>query len=120
MYGVNLGPLGFNRGQLVINSLVVRNSFPVWCIESRCICLIKNGFQVAIFIIIIGDVVQMVRSPKGAPLLTSLIVTGTAMKVEAPIIETPRPASVVTRDELGERNVRSLDESFHDPAALCT
>jgi len=53
-------------------------------------------------------------------LLSPLVVTGTALKVEAPIIETPRPASVVTRDELEERNVRSLDESFRYRAGVVT
>ena len=52
--------------------------------------------------------------------LTPLVVTGTALKVEAPIIETPRPASVVTRDELEERNVQSLDESFRYRAGVVT
>lgn len=52
--------------------------------------------------------------------LSPLVVTGTALKVEAPIIETPRPASVVTRDELEERNVRSLDESFRYRAGVVT
>src|SRR5690554_1182745 len=63
----------------------------------------------------------MAQAPENeAPLLTPLVVTGTAMKVEAPIIETPRPASVVTRDELEERNVRSLDESFRYRAGVVT
>lgn len=52
--------------------------------------------------------------------LSPLVVTGTALKVEAPIIETPRPASVVTRDELEERNVKSLDESFRYRAGVVT
>lgn len=53
-------------------------------------------------------------------LLSPLFVTGTALKVEAPIIETPRSASVVARDELEERNVRSLDESFRYRAGVVT
>ena len=66
MYGVNLGRVGFNRQQLVVNWLVVRNSFPVCCIRSTCSGLIRNGFQVEMFTIIIGNIIQMVRLPKGA------------------------------------------------------
>lgn len=53
-------------------------------------------------------------------LLRELVVTGTALKVEAPLLETPRPASVVTREELEEQNVQSLDESFRYRAGVLT
>src|SRR5699024_3913609 len=33
-------------------------------------------------------------------------------KVEAPVAETPRPVSVVTQDELAERDVQNLDSAF--------
>ncbi len=50
--------------------------------------------------------------------LDELVVSGTALKVEAPLVETPRPASVVTREELEERNVQSLDETFRYRAGV--
>lgn len=42
----------------------------------------------------------------------TMVVVGTALKVEAPLVETPRPVSIVSREELDERNVQSLDETF--------
>ncbi|MDX1635481.1 MAG: TonB-dependent siderophore receptor [Marinobacter sp.] len=51
-------------------------------------------------------------------LLEELVVSGTALKVEAPLVETPRPASVVEREELEERNVQSLDETFRYRAGV--
>lgn len=50
--------------------------------------------------------------------LDALVVTDTALKVEAPLVETPRPASVVEREELDERNVQSLDETFRYRAGV--
>lgn len=50
--------------------------------------------------------------------LQALEVVGTALKVEAPLVETPRPASVVTREELDERNVQKLDETFRYRAGV--
>lgn len=50
--------------------------------------------------------------------LQTLEVVGTALKVDAPLVETPRPASVVTRDELDERNVQQLDETFRYRAGV--
>ncbi|WP_165857278.1 TonB-dependent siderophore receptor [Marinobacter sp. JSM 1782161] len=50
--------------------------------------------------------------------LGELVVTDTALKVEAPLVETPRPASVVEREELDERNVQSLDETFRYRAGV--
>lgn len=44
--------------------------------------------------------------------LQALQVTSSVLKVDVPLAETPRPASVVDRDELDDRNVQSLDESF--------
>ena len=40
--------------------------------------------------------------------LDALVVSATALKVETPLVETPRPASVVDEEELRERNVQSL------------
>ncbi|GHB07705.1 TonB-dependent siderophore receptor [Modicisalibacter luteus] len=42
----------------------------------------------------------------------TVVVVGTALKVDTPLAETPRPVSVVTREELDDRNVQSLDESL--------
>ncbi|MFC4258207.1 TonB-dependent siderophore receptor [Marinobacter lacisalsi] len=44
--------------------------------------------------------------------LNALEVTGSVLKVDVPLAETPQPASVVNREELDDRNVQSLDESF--------
>jgi len=41
-----------------------------------------------------------------------LVITATALKVNAPTIETPRAVSTVGREELDERNVQRLDEAF--------
>jgi iron complex outermembrane receptor protein len=50
--------------------------------------------------------------------LEALVVSATALKVEAPLVETPRPASVVEEEELRERNVQSLDEAFRYRAGV--
>ncbi|PPK49957.1 TonB-dependent siderophore receptor [Marinobacter persicus] len=50
--------------------------------------------------------------------LNALVVSATALKVETPLVETPRPASVVTEEELRERNVQSLDETFQYRAGV--
>jgi iron complex outermembrane recepter protein len=50
--------------------------------------------------------------------LDALVVSATALKVEAPLVETPRPASVVDQEELSERNVQSLDETFRYRAGV--
>ncbi|MEX0605198.1 TonB-dependent siderophore receptor [Marinobacter sp.] len=51
-------------------------------------------------------------------ILDALVVSGTALKVAAPLVETPRTASVVEREELEERNVQSLDEAFRYRAGV--
>ncbi len=40
------------------------------------------------------------------------VVTATALKVDTPLAETPRPVSIVNREELDDRNVQQLDEAF--------
>jgi len=50
--------------------------------------------------------------------LDMLEVSATALKVEAPLVETPRPASVVDKEELRDRNVQSLDETFRYRAGV--
>lgn len=41
-----------------------------------------------------------------------MVVTATALKVDTPLVETPRPVSSVDREELDTRNVQQLDETF--------
>ncbi|MCK7566417.1 TonB-dependent siderophore receptor [Marinobacter xestospongiae] len=50
--------------------------------------------------------------------LQALEVVSTALKVDVPLVETPRPAAVVSEEELAERNVQSLDESFRYRAGV--
>ncbi len=50
--------------------------------------------------------------------LDAVVVNETALKVDVPLVETPRPASVVEREELDERNVQSLDETFRYRAGV--
>ncbi|WP_227663811.1 TonB-dependent siderophore receptor [Marinobacter salarius] len=50
--------------------------------------------------------------------LGELVVSATALKVEAPLMETPRPGSVVEQEELEERNVQALDETFRYRAGV--
>ena len=47
-----------------------------------------------------------------------LVVSATALKVATPLVETPRPVSTVEREELDERNVQRLDESFRYRAGV--
>ncbi|MAL97944.1 TonB-dependent siderophore receptor [Hydrocarboniclastica marina] len=58
------------------------------------------------------------QADDGTVQMSPMIVTGTALKVETPLAETPRPASVVQREELEERNVQSLDETFRYRAGV--
>lgn len=50
--------------------------------------------------------------------LAPLTVTETALKVEAPLVETPRAVSVVNEEELEKRNVQSLDETLRYRAGV--
>ncbi|ALM54731.1 ligand-gated channel [Halomonas huangheensis] len=47
-----------------------------------------------------------------------MVVSATALKVETPLAETPRPVSVVDQEELEERNVQQLDETFRYRAGV--
>lgn len=53
-----------------------------------------------------------------SPSLNAVVVSGTALKVEAPLLETPRPASVVQREELEEQDVQAVDEAFRYRAGV--
>ncbi|MCL5426837.1 MAG: TonB-dependent receptor plug domain-containing protein, partial [Gammaproteobacteria bacterium] len=48
----------------------------------------------------------------------TVVVTATALKVETPLVETPRPVSSVDREELETRNVQQLDETFRYRAGV--
>ncbi|MBR9753576.1 MAG: TonB-dependent siderophore receptor [Gammaproteobacteria bacterium] len=48
----------------------------------------------------------------------TMVVVGTALKVDAPLVETPRPVSTVNREELDTRNVQQLDETFRYRAGV--
>ncbi|MBB3141513.1 TonB-dependent siderophore receptor [Halomonas organivorans] len=48
----------------------------------------------------------------------TLVVSATALKVATPLVETPRPVSTVEREELDERNVQRLDETFRYRAGV--
>lgn len=50
--------------------------------------------------------------------LAPVVVAGTALKVEVPVVDTPRSVSVVDQDELQDRNVQSLDEAFRYRAGV--
>lgn len=47
-----------------------------------------------------------------------VVVTATALKVDTPLVETPRPVSSVDREELEARNVQQLDETFRYRAGV--
>lgn len=47
-----------------------------------------------------------------------MVVVGTALKVAMPLVETPRPVSLVDREELEARNVQQLDEAFRYRAGV--
>ena len=64
--------------------------------------------------------VAMAQSTSGqeAASLQTLEVTSSVLKVDVPLSETPQAASVVEREELNDRNVQSLDESFRYRAGV--
>lgn len=47
-----------------------------------------------------------------------MVVTATALKVDTPLLETPRSVSSVDREELDERNVQQIDEAFRYRAGV--
>ncbi|NWN81466.1 MAG: TonB-dependent siderophore receptor [Halomonas sp.] len=48
----------------------------------------------------------------------TVVVSATALKVASPLVETPRPVSTVERNELDERNIQRLDETFRYRAGV--
>lgn len=74
---------------------------------------VRNALPLALF-----SVAPIALAQENATALDALVVTDTALKVEAPLVETPRPASVVEREELEERNVQELDETFQYRAGV--
>ncbi|WP_148861097.1 TonB-dependent siderophore receptor [Marinobacter fonticola] len=74
---------------------------------------VRNTLPLALF-----GIAPLTLAQDDTTTLNALVVTDTALKVEAPLVETPRPASVVEREELEERNVQSLDETFRYRAGV--
>jgi iron complex outermembrane receptor protein len=63
----------------------------------------------------------LAEQPKELPKASeTMVVTGTAMKVEVPMAETPRAVSVVNREELDQRAVLQLDESLRYRSGVLT
>lgn len=79
----------------------------------RLTCAVRNALPLALI-----GFAPAVLAQDDSTSLDALVVTDTALKVEAPLVETPRPASVVEREELEERNVQSLDETFRYRAGV--
>ncbi|MGQ4877361.1 TonB-dependent siderophore receptor [Billgrantia sp. LNSP4103-1] len=50
--------------------------------------------------------------------MDTVVVVGTALKVDTPLVETPRPVSSVDQQELERRNVQQLDETFRYRAGV--
>lgn len=74
---------------------------------------VRNALPLALI-----GIAPVTLAQEDATALNALVVTDTALKVEAPLVETPRPASVVEREELEERNVQELDETFQYRAGV--
>ncbi|EQB2598886.1 TonB-dependent siderophore receptor [Aeromonas salmonicida] len=63
----------------------------------------------------------MAEQPKELPKASeTMVVTGTAMKVEVPMAETPRAVSVVNREELDQHAVLKLDEALRYRSGVFT
>jgi iron complex outermembrane receptor protein len=63
----------------------------------------------------------LAEQPKELPKASeTMVVTGTAMKVEVPMAETPRAVSVVNREDLDQRAVQQLDESLRYRSGVLT
>ncbi|WP_265462927.1 TonB-dependent siderophore receptor [Aeromonas salmonicida] len=63
----------------------------------------------------------LAEQPKELPKASeTMVVTGTAMKVEVPMAETPRAVSVVNREELDQHAVLKLDESLRYRSGVLT
>lgn len=63
----------------------------------------------------------LAEQPKELPKASeTMVVTGTAMKVEVPMAETPRAVSVVNRDELDQHAVLQLDEALRYRSGVLT
>lgn len=63
----------------------------------------------------------LAEQPKELPKASeTMVVTGTAMKVEVPMAETPRAVSVVNREELDQHAVLKLDEALRYRSGVFT
>lgn len=79
---------------------------------------LTRSVKLALTIGIANAPIQVLAQDQETPNLNALVVSATALKVEAPLVETPRPASVVNEEEIQERNVQSLDETFRYRAGV--
>lgn len=79
---------------------------------------LSRSVQLALTIGIAASPIQALAQEEDTTNLNALVVSATALKVETPLVETPRPASVVSEEELQERNVQSLDETFRYRAGV--
>ncbi|SHE80285.1 iron complex outermembrane recepter protein [Modicisalibacter ilicicola DSM 19980] len=82
----------------------------------RCLNVSLSGTLLAIPAAALAQDAQ--ENPAQEETTETMVVVGTALKVEAPLVETPRPVSTVNREELDERNVQSLDETFRYRAGV--
>lgn len=94
-----------------------------YCPGLRLQCALRGGIGLSLSAALMTSTPLLAQSEadseseQGA-VLSPMVVVGTALKVEAPLVETPRPASVVRREELTERNVQRLDEAFRYRAGV--
>ena len=79
---------------------------------------LSRSVRLALTIGIAASPMQALAQEEDTTNLNALVVSATALKVETPLVETPRPASVVSEEELQERNVQSLDETFRYRAGV--
>lgn len=79
---------------------------------------LSRSVRLALTIGIAASPMQALAQEEDTTNLNALVVSATALKVETPLVETPRPASVVSEEELQEQNVRSLDETFRYRAGV--
>jgi iron complex outermembrane receptor protein len=98
-------------------------SFPQGSPDRRLVLAIRHGLGLSLTAALVAlpvtALAQTDASGDTNPItMAPMVVTGTALKVEAPLVETPRPASVVQQEELEERNVQSLDETFRYRAGV--
>lgn len=76
------------------------------------------GFVVPLAALVVPSLALAEDEAVQAGSLEAVVVSGTALKVATPLIETPRPASVVQSEELEEQDVQAVDEAFRYRAGV--